>query len=191
VPLAAKQWIEVSPLGGWFMGVAELKAALFKRQTFVCGGHGARVTNHSHHFTVPQGIKIHFYVHDGQGLPDDVGQKVDQILNGGAAPPVKTTYGPGSRCWDYSLYPRQMSHYLNLAMSTDASKYYITTTDRGGLKLSEICKTIIATCPFADLHWSACRSPIGKHDVFGTGKADYSASPTLAALASKAGKKVI
>jgi hypothetical protein len=173
------------------MGVAELKAALFKRKTFVCGGHGARVTNHSHHFTVPQGITIYFYVHDGDGLPDSIGQKVDQILSGQPGPRAKSTYGAGSRCWDYSLYPRQMSQYLNLAMSSDASQYYITTTDTAGLKLSAICKTIIATCPYADVHWSACRSPIGKHDVFGTGEANYSANPTLAALASKAGKGII
>jgi len=169
------------------MGVAELRAKLFARQAFVCGGHGARWARHSHHFTVPAGITIHFYCHDKESLPNDIGQKVDAILSGGTPPGSVSTYASGQRCWDYRLFSSRAGGYLNLSMSSEANDRYITTKDKDtGIKLSSICETVIKTCPNADLHWSACRAIEDKNDVVDWSKPEYDQSPALQKLSKKA-----
>jgi hypothetical protein len=173
------------------MGVAEIRAQLFKRQSFVCGGHGSRWARHSHHFTVPVGITIYFYCHDKKPLPNSIGQQVDAILAGNPAPDAVSKYTSGQRCWDYRLFCSRAGGYLNLKMSSEANDHYVTTDDKDtGISLSEICQQVIGVCPNADIHWSACRSVEDRNDVFGWSKPKY-ASPALAKLASKAGKSTI
>lgn len=167
--------------------VSELKAQLFKPQVFVCGGHGARWPKVHRHFTVPKGVRIFFYVHDKIALPNDVGQKVDQVLTGGTPPKAKSIYKAGDRCWNYHLFSSRAGGYLNLAMSSKADSSYITTEDKDvGIALEEIIKTITKTTPFADIHWSACRSVESKDDKFGWSKPKYAGA--LAKIASKADK---
>lgn len=169
--------------------IKALQAQLFARQTFVCGGHGARRPKHGV-FTVPKGITIYFYVRDTESLPNDVGQRVDQILTGGAAPRATGMMSSGGRCHNYHLYSPRSGGYLSLGMSSKASDHYISTTDKiNGIALADICQTVMKICPEADIHWSACRAIEGDNDVFpDTLEPDYSSSPALQALASKVGK---
>jgi hypothetical protein len=167
------------------MSVSELKAKLFTRQSFVCGGHGARRPSHGS-FTVPKGITIHFYVPDTDSLPNDIGQKVDQVLTGKPAPAATETLTAGDRCHNYHLYSSKAGGYLNLAMSSKADERYITTTDKdNGVGLKDILDLIIGKCPVAEVHWSACRSTEDDGDSFDWDEPDYSQSPALLALSKK------
>jgi hypothetical protein len=154
--------------------VAALRASLFGVTKYVCGGHGARWPADAQ-FTVPNGITIYFFVPDGASLPNSVGQRVDQVLTGGAAPAPTETIAGGSPCWDYRLFSSKAGGYLNLAMSSGANPRYITTNNKdNGIKLSKIVADIIAKSPAAEIYWSACRSLETGTDVFDWDKPDYS-----------------
>lgn len=147
------------------MGIADIKAQLFATKHFFCGGHGARWPSHGM-FTIPVGITLKFYCRDGDPLDNDVGKQVDQIVNGGAPPGGSRTRTAGQQVWDYRLFNSRSGVYLNLGMSGKANPNYITTGDNAnGLPLSAICRVVIATCPTATIHWSACRvvEPEGAH----------------------------
>ncbi len=169
--------------------IDQLKAQLFQRQTFVAGGHGARRPAHGT-MTLPKGITLYFYVRDTESLPNSVGQKVDKILAGGAAPAPVAVLRGGSYCWNYHLYSPRNGGYLSLASSSKADSHYITTDDSAnGISLKSICETIVRACPVADLHWSACRSTEADGDVFpDTLTPTYPPGSALANLAAKAGK---
>ena len=171
------------------MGVSDIAKRLFGSTDYVCGGHGARRPSHGK-FTVPAGITIKFYIADTEGLPNNIGQKVDKILSGGAAPPATETFTAGQELHNYHLYSSKAGGYLNLGMSSGANSRYISTTDKDvGIALSDICKTIAAQTPFAVIHWSACRAVENDGDVFGWSKPSYNGK--LGALASKVGKGII
>jgi hypothetical protein len=166
--------------------IEALKAALFKTENFVAGGHGARRPAHGH-FTVPRGITIHFYVADTESLSNSIGQNVDRILAGGTAPTPTETANAGDRIHDYHLYSARNGGYLSLASSSRASDHYLTTdSTTDGVALSAICEMIIKRTPNAVLHWSACRCVEGDGDVFpDTPSPTYKAGSALARLASK------
>jgi len=153
--------------------IRALQSRLFAKQSFVCGGHGARWPSHAE-FTVPAGITIYFYVPDGVGLGNDIGQRVDRVVLGEAPPPATATFTAGQRCWNYHLFSSRAGGYLNLGMSTDANDHYITTPDKDvGIGLEEIVGLIVGKCPAADIHWSACRSIESGTDTFGWSKPKY------------------
>ena len=147
--------------------VDDMKAKLFVRKSFVCGGHGARRPKHGR-FTVPNGITIYFYIADTVGLPNSVGQQVDRILHGQAGSPTPTeTLTAGQVCHNYHLYSPRNGGYLTLASSSVASNQYITTKDSAdGIALKAICDKVLKIYPVADIHWSACRSVEGDNDQF-------------------------
>jgi Putative adhesin Stv domain len=168
------------------MGVSFLKTQLFGAVDYVCGGHGARRPSHGQ-FKVPAGITIRFYIADTQGLPNNIGQQVDRILAGGAAPPATETFTAGQDVDDYHLYSPKAGGYLNLGMSSGANPRYISTNDKNiGLALSDICAQIVRQTPVAVIHWSACRSVENDGDSFGWSQPVYNGS--LGVLSSKVGK---
>jgi hypothetical protein len=152
---------------------------------YVCGGHGARRPSHGK-FTVPAGITIKFYVNDTESLPNNIGQQVDRILAGEAAPPAVETVNAGQEIDDYHLYSSKAGGYLNLGMSSRANSRYISTPDKEiGLALSTICARVISSTPNAVIHWSACRAVEADSDVFGWSKPEYNGA--LGVLASRVG----
>lgn len=160
-----------------------LKARLFVRKSFVCGGHGARWPTHAE-FTVPSGITIYFYVSDTESLQNSVGKEVDRILVGGVPPAFTQKVEAGQRCWNYHLFSSRAGGYLNLGMSSKANSHYITTDDKkDGIGLEDIVKLVVGNTPNADIHWSACRAIESGTDVFDWSKPDH--SKVLAAIAKK------
>lgn len=154
--------------------VSALKAALFRRLDYVCGGHGARWPSDAK-FKVPLGITIHFYVNDTESLPNNIGQQVDQVVTGGVGPAAVETIASGGMCWDYRLFSSKAGGYLNLAMSTSANPQYITEKDKdSGRHLSDIVRWVQTKTPNATIHWSACRSVESGTDVFSWDKPTYS-----------------
>ena len=107
-----------------------MTAKLFGTRHYVCGGHGA-IWPSDGGFVVPQGITIHFYIPDGAGLPNNIGQQIDQVLAGGSAPTPTETIRAGAPCNDYRLFSSKAGGYLNLAMSSSADHRYITETRQG------------------------------------------------------------
>lgn len=171
------------------MGIEEMKGRLFPSKNYVCGGHGARWPRDGR-FVVPKGITIKFYVSDGDSLPNDVGQKVDQIVNGGTPPSATETITGGSQCWDYRLFYHKAGGYLNVAMSSTANERYIMNSNNdSGIHLSDICELVQGSTPYATIHWSACRAHEANDSTFGEDEPEYTGA--LAALASKAGKTTI
>jgi len=165
--------------------IAALKAALFGTRQYVCGGHGARWPSDGT-FTVPTGIVIHFYVDDGVGLPNDIGQQVDQVLAGGTAPAAFETIRSGAPCHDYRLFSSKAGGYLNLGMSSAADGRYITELDKdNGRHLSDIVAWVLTQTPNAEIHWSACRSVESGTDVFDWDAPSY--SPALLGLGGSKG----
>jgi hypothetical protein len=161
--------------------INDTKSNIFITQDFVCGGHGARQPSFTK-FTVPKGINIYFYVHDTKGLPNNKGQLVDQIVNGGSKPSPRYAYRGGMDCWDYHLYPRASGVYLNLAMTSSANKKYITTDDNvNGIALSTIVENIRKSAPYANIHWSACRSLEAEGATFALVKAKYTGAVKILA----------
>lgn len=162
--------------------VADLQARLFPKQVFVCGGHGAwkerSAGRLSAGFTqVPPGITVYFYVRHGDALGNAIGQQVDQILAGGAAPAAVEVATGGQMIRDYHLFTSRAGGYLNLAMSSSADPRYITSAGKdNGLPLSAILKRIAEVHPSADVHWSACRSVEAWDDRFDWDKPEYSAA---------------
>jgi hypothetical protein len=74
--------------------------------------HGGRVVGppgHPAQFTVPVGVSIHFYIHDGGILPNPVGWTVlnHRLSFGIGNPPgiAVHTFGPGAICHDYYGVP--------------------------------------------------------------------------------------
>ncbi len=154
--------------------VSALKAKLFAPTKYVCGGHGARWPS-DQKFTVPNGVRIFFFVPDGASLPNTIGQQVDQVLTGGAAPAPTETVSAGSPCWDYRLFSSKAGGYLALKMSSAADPRYITTTDKdNGIQLSRIVADVLARSPSAEIYWSACRSLESGTDTFSWDKPTYS-----------------
>lgn len=137
--------------------IGELQAKLFGVADVVCAGHGARWPQ-DRLFTVPAGVTILFYCRPGAGLPNDVGQQVDQVVNGGPAPPVVETVAAGSPCLNYRLFTPKAGGYLNLKMSKEASDRYITTNSKDvGVHLKDLVDRVVGRFPFVRIHWSACR----------------------------------
>lgn len=169
------------------MGVSDIRQRLFGGGTdYVCGGHGARRPAHGK-FNVPAGITIKFYVRDTEALPNNIGQQVDRILAGSAAPAATETFTAGQELHNYHLYSSKAGGYLNLGMSSGANDRYISTTDKDiGISLSDICRQIASKSAVAVVHWSACRSVENDGDVFGWSKPEYNGS--LGTLSSKVGK---
>ncbi len=154
--------------------IKALQASLFGTRHYVCGGHGACWPSDGN-FTVPTGIVIHFYIEDGKGLPNSIGQQVDQVLTGGTAPAPFESIRSGSPCRDYRLFSSKAGGYLNLAMSSGADQRYITELDKDtGRHLSDIVDWVISQTPNAEIHWSACRSHESGTDTFGWSKPKYS-----------------
>jgi len=154
--------------------IKALQASLFGTRQYVCGGHGA-IWPGDGTFIVPTGIVIHFYVPDGDSLPNDIGQQVDQVLNGGTGPTPVETIRSGSPCDDYRLFSSKAGGYLNLGMSSSANGRYITEQDKdNGRKLSDIVEWVVSQTPNAEIHWSACRSHESGTDVFDWDQPDYS-----------------
>ncbi len=107
---------------------------------------------------VPPGITLYFYIADGQGLPNSVGQKVDQLVNSrGTVAPVEIV-NAGSSLKNYHLYDWQAGGYLNLKGSSKANENYLSTKQGGGWALSDILAHIKTKAEVAEVHWSACRS---------------------------------
>lgn len=168
------------------MGVADLKKKLFASTDYVCGGHGARRPSHGK-FTVPAGITIKFYIRDTESLPNAIGQKVDRILAGGAAPAAVETFVAGAELDDYHLYSSKAGGYLNLGMSSAANSRYISTRDKEiGLALSDICMAVARQTPVATIHWSACRAIEADSDAFDWSMPEYNGA--LGVLASRVAK---
>ena len=165
------------------MGVHEIRSRLYGDIDYVCGGHGARRPSHGT-FQVPVGITIKFYIDDTQGLPNSVGQLVDQVLAGGRPPLAKETVRAGATIHDYHLYSGKAGGYLNLSMSSNANPRYITTNDKDeGIALSQIVSEVMRQTPNAVIHWSACRSVEADGARFGWSKPKYKGA--LKTLATK------
>lgn len=139
------------------MGVSANREFFEKKNQLrvVMSGHGMRLPTDKK-FAVPAGMKIFFYVMDGEFTGTSLGRAIEGFTGTGTLPVPTEVVSSGSPVWDYRL---SWGSGLTINSTKVGAKFdLITISERDqnrNIPLSILLRD--TRCHNAEIHWAACR----------------------------------
>ncbi len=121
----------------------------------VMSGHGMRLPTDKQ-ITLPAGMKMFFYVLDGQLTANSLGRAIEGFTGKGTMPVPVEVVSAGSLVWDYRL---SWGSELTINATKIGAKFDLITIDdrdqNRNIPLSILLRD--TRCQNAEIHWAACR----------------------------------